>query len=38
MLAESEEKYKCEKIKSKQAIMLIVEAWKKMNEKTVKNC
>jgi uncharacterized protein YbbC (DUF1343 family) len=38
MLAQIEEKNKYEPIKTKESILFIVEAWKKVSKETIKNC
>jgi hypothetical protein len=38
MLNQIEEKEKHEQIKTKQSIIFISEAWRKISEETIKNC
>jgi hypothetical protein len=38
MLNQIEEKEKYEQIKTKQSILFIYEAWRKVSEETIKNC
>jgi hypothetical protein len=38
MLNQKEEKEKHEQIKTKQSIIFISEAWRKVSEETIKNC
>jgi hypothetical protein len=38
MLNQIEEKEKHEQIKTKQSIIFISEAWRKVSEETIKNC